>query len=199
MTPDGNGEINQRSRADARSLMNDVIRDLEQMEQRQQNDKDRIENARWKPYRIENMMEARGGAIRVRRPRRKPPRPGGPAPTVQDIQVEEAPGNTFVVTFDGSKRVTLSRTLKELIAILAEDAGESPDELVAWKSFARLAEALGARLGRRHGHHAVSQLLWRLREALAAISAGAALVESAPRQGARLRLKRRPPAAGAAA
>jgi hypothetical protein len=62
--------------------------------------------------------------------------------------------------------------------------------LVAWKGFDRIAELLEKRLGRKFDHHAVSQLVWRLRESLKVIDGGWRLIESLPALGARLRLKR---------
>jgi hypothetical protein len=53
---------------------------------------------------------------------------------------------------------------------------------------------LEKRLDRKFDRHAISQLLYRLREALKAIDNGRSLIESSPALGARVRLKRRPAA-----
>ena len=114
----------------------------------------------------------------------------GPALTVQDFRMEEVGNGRFVATFDNAMRVALSATLGELSAILAVDDAASPDDLVGWKSFQRLADSLGKRLGRKLSRHALSQMLWRLRESFAAASLERRLIDSAHGLGARLRLKR---------
>ena len=96
-----------------------------------------------------------------------------------------------VVSFDGAKRVALPPALTELIGILASDEGQSPDELVAWKSFDRMGELLEKRLGRPFSNHNVSQLLSRLRGVFKGADLDQRLVESSRSLGARLRLKRR--------
>jgi hypothetical protein len=77
-----------------------------------------------------------------------------------------------------------------LIAILANGQDDSPDELVAWKSYPHMAESLEKRLRRSFDRHAVSQLVLRLRDKLTEAGLDRRLVETKPKLGARLRLKR---------
>jgi len=68
--------------------------------------------------------------------------------------------------------------------------GKSPDDLVGWKTIPHLSELLEKRLNRKFSHHAISTLLWRLKKSLQSIGQVGSLVESFPKLGARLRLKR---------
>ena len=62
-----------------------------------------------------------------------------------------------------------------------------------------MGEFLEKRLGRKFTHHALSQLLWRLRKSLEDVGLAKGLIERAPVLGARLRITRRPAAALCAA
>jgi hypothetical protein len=172
-------------------LLKEAIQGVERLEERRRKDGEMFEQVRWKLYILEKAVGEQSGTGEVRRRPRHAKLPQGPAPTVQDLQMEEVGNGGVIVTFDNAKQVVLSRALRELLAILAADAGESPDELVAWKSLDRLGELLEKRLARKFKHHTISQLLWRLRESLKAIDNGGGLIESAPELGARLRLKRK--------
>jgi len=186
MVPGGNDGGREKPGGAVKRSIKGAIKDVERLDEK-------VDKVRWKLYRLEKLLEEREGPD----PPHPPPvaTPKGPAPTVQDLRIEEVGHGRAVVTFDNATRVTLSPTLKELTAILAADEGESPDELVAWKSFERLTERLEKRLGRKFSDHALSQLLWRLRESIAAAGLDRRLIESVPGQGARLRLKRKSSAA----
>ena len=149
----------------------------------------------WDLYEIEKVVEEQAGVdVAPRRAPRAAGLPQRPALTVHDLHIDEVGDGRVVVTFDNVKQVALSRALKEVLAILAADTGQSPDDLVAWKGFDQLGELLEKRLDRKFDRHAISQLLYRLREALKTIDNGRSLIESSPALGARVRLKRRPAA-----
>ncbi len=195
MVTGGNEEGEEKPGASLTHSVKEVIKDVEQIEERRRKDDEKLEKVRWKLYKIEKKLQDREGPAPRRRRRRASTTPEGPAPTVEDFQMKAAGNGRAVAIFDNAKQVTLSRTLKELTAILAADEGESPDDLVAWKSFDRLGELLEKRLGRKFAHHALSQILWRLRELIEAAGIGRSLIESVPALGARLRLKGRRSAA----
>lgn len=147
----------------------------------------------WDLYEIEKVVEEQAGVgAAPRRAPRAAALPQRPALTVHDFRMAKVGDGRVVVTFDNAKQVALSRTLLEVLVILAADTGQSQDDLVAWKGFDQLGEMLGKRLDRKFDRHAISQLLYRLREALKAIDNGRSLIESSPALGARVRLKRRP-------
>lgn len=190
MVPGGNDEDKEKPAVDMTRTLKGAIKNAERLGERRRKDQEEIEELCWILYKFENLLQQRAHLD-------PPPAatPKGPAPTVEDLRMEEVGQGRAVVTFDNAKRVNLSPTLKALIAILAADEGVSPDALVAWKSFERLAELLEKRLDRKFSDHALSQLLWRLRESLGAAGLDRDLVESRPGLGARLRLKRGSPAA----
>jgi hypothetical protein len=174
--------------------LEDVIEDAEQLEKETRKHLERAERLVNELYVFERAYAENNPAQAKRRRGPQTHAAAGPPPVAHDLGLARMEGGGAAVTIDGGKRIALPPTLAELIAILAADEGESPDELVAWKSFDRVCELLEKRLGRKYDHHAVSQLLWRLREALEAVNYDRRLVESAPAVGARLRLKRRPSA-----
>jgi len=184
MGPDGPSNLT--------ALLSRLIRSVERLEKRHRTDGEMLENLRWLLYVVERAMQKQGIPTSARRRPRVGKTLQGPAPTVQDVQYAGVGMGRVTVTFDQGEQVTLSRSLKELLVILAADVGESPDDLVAWKSFDRLGELLEKRLDRKFNHHTVSQLLCRLRKSFEAGSRGRGLIESSPELGARLRLKRRP-------
>jgi hypothetical protein len=186
MVAGGNDGRKEKPGGAAMRSLKGAINDLERLDEK-------VDKVRWKLFRLEKLLDKRKGSAQWPPPAGATPK--GPAPTVQDLRWEDAGHGRAVVTFDNAKQVTLSPGLKALIAILAADEGASPDDLVAWKSFDRLAELLEKRLGHEFSHHARSQLLWRLRESLAAAGLERGLIETDPGLGARLRLKRRSPAA----
>ncbi|MGA2267807.1 MAG: hypothetical protein ABSH44_04980 [Bryobacteraceae bacterium] len=194
MCPAENGGA-KKPRVNVTRSLRDVIRDVAWLEKRRRKDSETTERALWELYQIEKALESR----RSRTVTGCLPMPRDlPLPTLQDFQIVGAENGPAVVTLDNAKQVTLPRTLAVLAAILASDEGGSPDDLVAWKSFERVGELLKKRLGRStFNHHALSQLLWRLRESLGNVAAdGRRLVQSVPALGVRLRLQRRPGTGG---
>jgi len=189
MIPPGNFVNEWKARINVTRSLRDVIKDLQRLERRQRRDHEKTERILWELYVIEGALAKPGDRRPSRPPRLADPSAQGPAPTVQDVKVRRLEGGGAEVILDAARRFKLTRTLAVLAAILAADDGPSSDELVAWKSFDRIASLLEKNLGRRFGHHTVSQLLWRLRVSFSPVSRR--LVDSAPSFGARLRLKRR--------
>ncbi len=136
---------------------------------------------------LEKALRALFG-VPVTRPRRGArTAESGPAPTVRAVQADKAGRQKFTVAFDGAVRAQLSRTLKELLMLLAADDGPSPDAIVAWKSLDKLGKLLQDLLGRNFDRQRVTQLVWRLRNAL---GPEAGLVETRTGLGVRLRIVR---------
>jgi hypothetical protein len=180
MVAGGNDDGKEKPSVGLTRSLKGVIKDVERLDEK-------VDKVRWDLYEIEKALQELSGPDPPRPPRATPK---GPAPTVENFRVEEGGHGRVIVTLDNAKQVTLPPALAALIAILAADEGTSPDHLVAWKSFDRLAELLEKLLGRQFSAHALSQLLWRLRESLDAADLDRDLIESLPGLGARLRLKR---------
>lgn len=185
MCPGAGGARRQKSRNSAASELKNAIKAVQRMLERSRKDCALLEEILWLLFSLERVLE------NSPRPPHPPGNPPGPAPAVRDYRTQPAANGRVLVTFDNSKQVTLSRTLTEFLAALAADTGESPDDLVAWKSFDQLGEMLGKRLPREFDHHKISQLLWLLHQALKPLDRDMGLIESVPGLGARLRLKRR--------
>ncbi len=195
MSLDGDHEVESKSHKDPVSLTKGIIKLFERLSNKRTSEGELWEALLWWLYQLEKALADQRSATPSHRTERKSGAPGAPAPTVQRFQLEETQDGKFIAIFDSAQQVKLTPALKDLIKILAEDLGESPDDLVAWKSFDQLSEWLGKRLGHKCQRHTVSERLLRLRKALAAGDLDRKLLESDPKQGARLRLKRRPPAA----
>jgi hypothetical protein len=193
MCPGDSGAPKKKPCVPVTTMLKNAIERVERLGERRRKDGEMFEQVCWQLYELERAVEEQAGvtaaARRVPREARMPQRP---ALTVHDFRKDEVGDGRVVVTFDNVKQVALSRTLMEVLVLLAADTGQSPDDLVAWKGFDRLGEMLGKRLDRKFDRHAISQLLYRLREALKAIDNGRSLIESSPALGARVRLKRRP-------
>lgn len=157
-----------------------------------------VDQVRWKLYRIEKALEDQSAPApprRTRKPRGTAPA-GQAAPMANGFRVDGVENGKVIVTFGDARQVRLTPTLHALAEILAADDGNSPDELVGFKTLRELAARLHDRLKREFELPAVSQLLWRLRKSLEAANWDAQLLESAPKSGARLRVKRVAAAAG---
>ena len=175
------------------TMLKNAIERVERLGERRRKDGEMFEQVCWQLYELERAVEEQAGApAAARRVPREARMLQRPALTMHDFRMAEVGDGRVVVTFDNVKQVALSRTLMEVLVILAADTGQSPDDLVTWKGFDQLGEMLGKRLDRKFNRHAISQLLYRLREALKAIDNGRSLIESSPALGARVRLKRRP-------
>jgi hypothetical protein len=146
---------------------------------------------------IERAVAEKDATPTPRRPRPRPPAPAGPAPTEQNLCFEVLKNGRAAVSFPEGKRVSLPPALAALFAILASGEDQSPDELVGWKSLDRIGRLLKEQFpekNKKYSHHAVLQLLSRLRATFRGAGLDPRLIESAAPLGARLRLKRRPAA-----
>jgi len=196
MCAPGNEEGKKKPDNDVACLFSKTFRELGKVEGRRRKDAESLEKVWHAIGKIENALK-----VRIVRPplrREKPPAPAGPAPTLQEFRVEIAANGKVTVTFGDGKQVDLPPALHALFTALAEDAGPSADDLVAWKSLKWLAASLKSRLHREVSPHALSQLLWRLKNLLEQKGCGKGLIESVPGAGARLRLKRGASATGGA-
>ena len=181
-------------RVNVKRSLADVIKDVERLEKNHKKGLAIFEKLLWELYAIERAAAGRDDQPVQRRPPRQAPAPAGPLPAIQDCEPRGGKVGRTVVTFDSTKQVELPATLAELVRILISAEGESPDELVPWKSFDRIGGVLEKRLGRTFNHHAVSQLLTRLRKKFVKAGVDVRLVDSSTVLGARLRLKRCSPA-----
>jgi hypothetical protein len=182
-----------RSIQDAIEEMQRMLRQIDHQEKNLKRFREKLEALRWELCMIERVLLARGEGAGTppHRPSASAPRPPIPKPVVQNCTLAGVAGGASEATLDNGAIVTLPTALAELLAILASEEGQSPDELVPWKSLDRMGELLGQRLGRKFDRHAVSQLLWRLRGHFKSAGISEWLIESARELGARLRLKRR--------
>jgi len=177
---DGGGR---KPRINVTRSLRDAIQDLERAVEKAQRALDELYTVEW-ATRDTLAADARRASAR------KPAAPAGPAPAALNFQFDMLEKGRAAVSFAGGKRVTLPPALAALIAILASGQDESPDELVAWKSWDHIGLMLHTRFQRKFNHHAVSNLLTRLRGAFRAAGLDERLIESADPLGARLRLKR---------
>jgi hypothetical protein len=181
------GESRKSPRVNVLRSVKDLIPDVERLLKNKRKECDLVERILWDLYQIEGALEKEPGkgagtgtGVKC-----------GPAPVAHDMRVVKDAGGRAVLRIDHDKQVPLPRTLAELAAILVCDAGESPDGLVAWKSFDEVGALMQQRLGRKFEHHTLSQLLWRLRKLLGPVCPnGQMLAESRPEKGMRLRVKR---------
>jgi len=77
-----------------------------------------------------------------------------------------------------------------LLRILACDGGRRLDELVGWKSKAQIREALKKLCGSASTPHGLDQLIYNLRIEFAQAGLDPDLIQSDPRLGRRLALRR---------
>ena len=180
-----------RSIQDAIEEMQRMLRQIEQQEKNLRRFREKFEALRWELCVIERVLLARDAGAPPYRPPAPAPRTPNPKPVVQNCSLVGLAGGATEAMFDNGAKVTLPWALAELVAILSSEEGQSPDELVPWKSLDRIGELLGKRLGREFDRHAVSQLLWRLRGLFKSAGINQWLIESERKLGARLRLKRR--------
>lgn len=95
-----------------------------------------------------------------------------------------------LVSFDDAPSFALSRRGAELLEALAGVPGCAEDGFVPFVSHATVADALEKISGRRLGNHAMVVALGRLQAQLVAAHWSPKLIESRPRRGVRLRLRR---------
>ena len=113
-------------------------------------------------------------------------------PGVGRLQFGEVSMRKIPVSIDGAKPFLLTPALADLLAELAGGDEIGEDGFPAFRSYAALAAALRARTRRRVQAHAVVVGIGRLRERLlAAGNLSPRFVETAPKRGARLRIRRR--------
>lgn len=175
-----------------RRSVSDVIKDVEQAEGALRKALEKVERALGELDAIEWVVNETGAAGLRPGPVPKARRQPGPLPSAQNFHLEVLDQGRAVISFGEGRRVPLTPALAALTAILVFGEGESPDGLVAWKSLDRIGQLLKAQFGRGFDHHAVLNLLSRLRKAFQRADVDPLLVESAPPVGARLRLKHRP-------
>jgi hypothetical protein len=119
----------------------------------------------------------------------------------ESSQNEPQPAGAFSVEFDscadGSAVVwidgrgfTLSPTLTDLLMVLCEDTGRSPDGFIGWKSINEVARSLKKKTGRRFTNHALTQNVHRLRQLLLKAGLNPDLVQTNRRCGLRFALRR---------
>jgi hypothetical protein len=96
-----------------------------------------------------------------------------------------------VVRIDEGKPFILPPMLADLLSILCMDVGPSGDSFVEWKSLDHVAILLAKKTGKDVTKHALTQLVWRLRQVL--FQQGGLnpfLLQSHRRKGLRFALKR---------
>ena len=96
---------------------------------------------------------------------------------------------------DWGKPVKLTATLAALLEILADkNTGVSDDDLIGWKTYAEVAEALKQKTGKILDKHAIHQNIYRLRiELMRQRGLSPKLIQTNPRLGLRFALLRKLP------
>jgi len=83
-----------------------------------------------------------------------------------DLALHRVADGSWLARVDAGKEFPLPPILGELLAVLAWDSGVSTDALVGWKRVDELGELLAKRTGQALSRHAVTQNVYRLRQAL---------------------------------
>lgn len=94
------------------------------------------------------------------------------------------------VRFDDGKAIDLPRTVASLLRVLVYAAVPGADGFPEWQSFETVSAELGKKTGRKPSHHAVTQIVYRLRQMLADGGVNPFLVQVNRRRGLRLLVRK---------
>ena len=112
---------------------------------------------------------------------------------VGSLKLVAQAGGAVLAQLDGRSGIRLPLELAALLAVLSAQSGSSPDHLVPWRSQETVKEAMLSRTGKKFSKKAVHQLVYRLREVLAAHGENRFFVMSDRGRGYRFALRRSPP------
>jgi hypothetical protein len=111
---------------------------------------------------------------------------------VGSLKLVAQAGGAVLAQLDGRAGMRLPPELAVLLAVLTEEGGGSPDHLVPWRSQETVKGAMLSRTGKKFSKKAVHQLVYRLRELLAAHGENRFYVMSDRERGYRFALRRNP-------
>jgi len=137
--------------------------------------------------------------------RSRGPKHHSPAPTAEQqrilqaqakqgaiaVRIETQPDGSVFAHIDGRAPVPLPPLLADLLAVLIMDYS-SNDHLVGWKSVADISCSMSKRTGKTFARHAVSALIYRLKEQFTRYSENKFLIQRNIRFGYRFALRRSP-------
>ena len=109
---------------------------------------------------------------------------------VDSVKVVSETRGAGILYLNDKEVVRLSPELAALTTVLTNRAGESPDELVPWRTLSEVRSALQALTGKVFSRKAVHQLVHRLRKALTVSKQNRFLVMSDRYSGYRFALRR---------
>jgi hypothetical protein len=112
------------------------------------------------------------------------------APGAFSVEFDSCADGSVKVCIDG-REFTLSPTLADLLAVLCEDTGRSPDGVIGWKSIDEVIGLLKKKTGRQLTRHGVTQNVHRLRQELLKVGVNPYLVQTNRRCGLRFALRPR--------
>ena len=106
------------------------------------------------------------------------------------VRIEAQPDGSSLAQLDGRSSVLLPLMLANLLEILIADNGTSHDHLVSWKSMSEISQAMAKRTGKQLKKHAVTELVFRLRQRLTKSNESKFFVLHHPQLGYRFALRR---------
>lgn len=109
---------------------------------------------------------------------------------VDSVKVVPQARGTGILFLNGKEVVRLSPELVALTTVLTNRAGDSPDELVPWRTLPEVRSTLQALTGKEFSKKAVHQLVHRLRKALATTKQNPFLIMSDRNSSYRFALRR---------
>lgn len=94
------------------------------------------------------------------------------------------------VRFDDGKLIELPRTVASLLRVLAYGAARGADGFPEWQTLEAVIGQLSRKTGRKPSHHAVTQVVYRLRRLMADSWVNPYLVQVSRRRGLRLLIRK---------
>jgi hypothetical protein len=107
------------------------------------------------------------------------------------VRIETQPAGSAFAQIDGRAPVPLPPLLADLLAVLIMDYS-SNDHLVGWKTVADISCSMAKRTGKTFTRHAISALIYRLKQQLASFGENKFLIQRNIRFGYRFALRRSP-------
>ena len=109
---------------------------------------------------------------------------------VRTVEIRAIARGGSAVRFDGGKSVELPRTVANLLRVLVYAAAPGTDGFLEWQSFDTVRAHLGKKTGAKPSHHAVTQVVYRLRQLLTDGGVNPYLLQVNRRRGLRLLVRR---------
>ncbi|MSU57212.1 MAG: hypothetical protein EXS35_03355 [Pedosphaera sp.] len=110
----------------------------------------------------------------------------------EKLEVRPLARGAAMVRVNSGKEFRLSPTLAAFLETLLLDGATDGGKLIRWKPHAEVSRVMQARMGRPFSRHALHELVWRLRAALAAAGVNPFFVHTHQQLGLRFAQRRAP-------